>query len=51
MRYNTKEVPVEVVSTEMNPLYLVGGGVLLLLILWQLYVRVISKMMKKKGES
>lgn len=48
--HNDKTVYVDVVSGEINPLWYVGGGVILIIILWQLYVRVISKMLTKKEE-
>ncbi|MFH1222495.1 MAG: PQQ-binding-like beta-propeller repeat protein [Candidatus Micrarchaeota archaeon] len=46
--YNAGTAQVDVASKEINPLYLAGGAILLLIVLWQLYVQVISKMLVKK---
>ncbi|MEM2909041.1 MAG: PQQ-binding-like beta-propeller repeat protein [Candidatus Bilamarchaeaceae archaeon] len=46
--YNKGVTYVEVVSKEINPLYLIIGGVLLLIVLWQLYEKIISKKLRRE---
>jgi len=46
--YNTKTTDVTVVSGEINPLWYVGGGVVVIILLWIIYSQVVSRIFKKK---
>jgi len=43
MGYNDKTITINVESRQINPLYIVGGGVLLLIVVWFVYAKFIKK--------
>lgn len=46
--YNKKTAYVDIVSGEIDVLWYIGGGVVLVILLWIIYTQVISKFLKKK---
>jgi len=46
--YNTRTAEVTVVTGELDPLWYIAGGVLLIIVLWIIYAQVVSRIFKKK---